>query len=697
MMQGDLEQGSMLPELSGTGQTTASEVQEVGSAGTSNVPVGNDISVSAKSPSETEIESDEIHGTQSHLDSKDVRVENHQTDVEPNEEFENPGFTEETEVNDPTMTAEMLDAMDTATLVTLLTESCRHTNLRAQRDQIAVLRSVLNDRFDMEKRLARAAFLAAGGTEEDYAPDPDPLFLLFLDTLSKYQQRRQQEREQRDREQAEGLRRKEEILAELSKAVEQEENGIQLEPNTIKGLQQRWNESGHVPAEQRQELWKRFQALIDRFYANLRINRELKELDMQKNLAFKIGLCEQVESLMLMSDLNKALGTLAGMHELWKNTGPVPREQREEVWQRFKLASDRIHERRRERQAEMDAVFAENLRLKTEVMTLLKDILDKGLPTSPAVWNELGQQVDKLQADWRAIGPVSREKQDELWSNFRALLSTFFEQRGQFFKDRKQEWGQLRLEAEKICVAAEELANSTDWKAATEALIALQDDWKKCNALPHKIREKYWGRFKAAKDVFFNRKKEYFKDQDARHAETKELLTSLAAEVEAFVASGEHKTDLEALQAFQRRWTAAPPLPLRLREAIHNRYRNALQMHYDQLHASSRSSNPDRYRPNSGSDRPNPRRRDLSSEGGQDADAQVRRDRNRLQTKLSELENDIRLWENNIHFFSMSKNADVLKAEVQSKIDKAKQEAERLKAQMAQNQKTQSIKAQENA
>jgi len=504
-----------------------------------------------------------------------------------------------------------------------------------------------------------------------------------LDTISKYQQRRQQEREQRDREQAEGLRKKEEILAELLRSVEQEENGIQLEPNTIKGLQQRWNESGPVPNEQRQELWKRFQALIDRFYANLRINRELKELDMQKNLAFKIGLCEQAESLMLMSDLDKALSTLAGMHELWKSTGPVVREQREEVWQRFKLASDRLHERRRERQAEMDAVFAENLRLKTEIITSLTETLQNGLPNSPAAWNEMWQKVDKIQADWRATGPVSREKQDELWSNFRALLSTFFEQRGQFFKERKQEWGQLRQEAERICATAEEHAQSSDWKSATETLLALQEEWKKCNALPHKIKEKYWARFKNAKDQFFARKKEYFKDQDARHEETKTLLQAITAEVEAFVASGEHKSDLEALQAFQRRRTEAPPLPLRLREAIHNRYRAALQAHYDQLHKSSRPAQQDRFKHASG-ERP-PRRRDHSAEANSDLDASARRDRNRLQTKLSELENDIRLWENNIHFFSMSKNADVLRAEVQAKINQAKKEADRLRAQIAQN------------
>lgn len=601
------------------------------------------------------------------------------------EEFDTQVYAGETEALEPAMTAEMLDAMDTATLVTLLTEACRHVDLRTQRDQISVLRPVLNDRFEMEKRRARAEFLAAGGLEEDYSPEPDPLFLLFMDTISKYQQRRQQEREQRDREHAEGLRKKEEILVELVKAVEQEENGVQLEPNTIKGLQQRWNESGHVPAEHRQEIWKRFHALIDRFYANLRINRELKELDMQKNLAFKIGLCEQAESLMLMSDLNKALSTLSRMHELWKSTGPAPREQREEVWQRFKLASDRLHERRRERLAEMDAVYAENLQRKSEVIAQLKDILNNGLPTTPAGWNEMGQQIEKLQADWRAVGPVTREKQDELWKNFRSLLSTFFEQRGQFFKERKQEWGQLRMEAERICSAAEYHARSSEWRAATEALNALQEDWKKCNALPHKIREKYWVRFKSAKKQFFGRKKEHFKDRGARHAETKELLESIVAEVEAFVASGEHKADLEALQAFQRRWTAAPPLPLRMREAIHNRYRDALQPHYDRLHVSSRSGNHDSFKHTSGNNRP-PSRRDRSTETSQNYDPQARRDRNRLQIKLSELENDIRLWENNIHFFSMSKNADVLRAEVQFKIDNAKKEADRLKAQITQIQ-----------
>ena len=279
-------------------------------------------------------------------------------------------------------------------------------------------------------------------------------------------------------------------MAELLKAVEQEENGNQVDSATIKSLQQRWNESGSVSAEHRQELWKRFQALIDRFYANLRINRELKELDMQKNLAFKIGLCEQVEALMLMSDLGKALSTLSGMHNLWKSTGPVPREQKEEVWQRFKMASDRLHERRREHLAELDARYAENLQRKTAILQQLRELLEKGMPSTPAGWNECGQQIEKLQNEWRSTGPLSREKQDELWANFRSLLATFFEQRGQFFKERKQEWGQLRNEAERICALAEQHATSTDWKTSTELLINLQEDWKKCNALPHKILQK---------------------------------------------------------------------------------------------------------------------------------------------------------------------------------------------------------------
>ena len=598
------------------------------------------------------------------------------------EEHESSDDSDELTVPEPAMTAEMLDALDTATLVTLLTEACRHPDLRSQRDQISVMRAVINDRFDLEKRRARAEFLASGGQEEEYEPSPDPLFLLFLDSINKYQQRRQQEREQKDREQADSLKKKEEILAELLKAVEQEENGNQVDSATIKSLQQRWNESGSVSAEHRQELWKRFQALIDRFYANLRINRELKELDMQKNLAFKIGLCEQVEALMLMSDLGKALSTLSGMHNLWKSTGPVPREQKEEVWQRFKMASDRLYERRREHLAELDARYAENLQRKTAILQQLRELLEKGMPSTPAGWNECGQQIEKLQNEWRSTGPLSREKQDELWANFRSLLATFFEQRGQFFKERKQEWGQLRNEAERICALAEQHATSTDWKTSTELLINLQEDWKKCNALPHKIREKYWLRFKTAKDQFFARKKEHFKDKDARNAESKEILEAIAAEVEAFVASGEHKSDLEALQAFQRRWSAGPPLPSRVRDAIYNRYKEALQAHYDRLHASSRQGNRDNSSRSYPRNERYGRQKEQTETASQGGDEQARRERNRLQIKLSELENDIRLWENNIHFFSMSKNADVLRAEVQAKIDKAKQEAQRLKAQL---------------
>ncbi|MFM7588212.1 MAG: DUF349 domain-containing protein, partial [Bacteroidota bacterium] len=345
-------------------------------------------------------------------------------------------------------------AMDLEALLTPLGDSVKKSDISEEHRKIQAIKSQVDHWFQKLKAQQELELLE-GETNQDLVPvSQSPLFLLYQDLWQRYQAKRQQEKQEKEAKLQANLALKEALLDELHQVVDEEEQGKTGVNEQLKSIQQRWKDCGPVPPEQRQGLWNRYHLLHDKFYNNLRINRELKELDLVRNLETKIHLCEQAEQLLLENDVLKAGSRLTLLHEQWKATGPVPRPQSESVWERFKNASDRIFQNRRGKFEELESLRAENLRLKTQLCENL-EILVRALPEEKPNWSQLTQTVELLQQDWRQTGPVPKEQQEPLWKRFKGALDQFYGARLQHFKAAKAAVQELVQQRELWCKEAE--------------------------------------------------------------------------------------------------------------------------------------------------------------------------------------------------------------------------------------------------
>lgn len=544
-------------------------------------------------------------------------------------------------------------------------------DLQAVKSQILQLKSLIETHFDQDRRIKLAAFMDEGNEADDFAPVPDPLHLLFLEQLSRYSERRHKDKESRDQQLLNNQQKKEALLLKLVELVESEG---QHSHDEIKNIQQEWKEIGPVPVASRNEQWQRYHFLIDKFYDNMRINRELKELDLHKNLEAKTELCEKAEELLLEESLKKAIEALNHLHEQWKQLGPVPREQKETIWERFKAASDKIYEKRKAYFSALDGEREGNL-LKKQALCEQAEALIQTLPKEHNGWQKLTEKVEAIQAEWKTIGFAPKAQNATIWKRFKEACDQLYQAKNQFYKDIRQEQLDNLHKKTQLCEQAEMLANSEDWKSATDALIRLQKEWKNIGPVPKKNSDKIWKRFRTACDSFFNRKNEHFSSQDKGQEENLAKKRSLIETIEAFEPSGNSKADLEQLKAYQRDWLAIGFIPLKEKNAIQEKYRAALNKHFDALKISQTEKA-----------KINFQNKVEAIKNDRDSDKLMRKEHFQLQNRINGLANDIALWENNMEFFTASKNsknADLLKQEIEQKISKAKAEIESLKQKLA--------------
>ncbi len=562
-------------------------------------------------------------------------------------------------------------------LISLFVETSKEENLSSIRTKMNVLRGMIEHHFEQERAEKLAAFIADDNKEEDFAPTPNPLHLLFLETLSKYGHRRTKEKETREQALLTNFKAKEAMLEQLHQLIEDEETKGITDIDKLRSIQQQWKETGAVPPAQRNEQWQKYHFLIDKFYDNLRINRELKELDLQKNLEGKVELCEKAEELLLEPSIKKAIeslppkdrtiDTLTLLHEQWKQIGPVPREQKDSIWERFKAASDKVYDKRKSYFQTLDSEREGNFLKKTALCEKVEAILETPAKEHQG-WQKLSEQVEALQAEWKTIGFAPKATNSVVWRRFKQACDQFFTAKNLFYRTIRQEQIENLQAKEALCVQAEGLMESEDWKATTETIIRLQKEWKKIGAVNRKASDKVWQRFRKACDAFFERKNQHFGGQDARHEENLKLKIALIEKIEAFVGSGNQKNDLDALKDFQREWLEIGFIPLKDKKDINDRYRNALNKHFDELKISVQEKT-----------KLNFQQKIETIKSGKDGDRGLRKEQFQIQTRISHLNNDILLWQNNMEFFAKSKNADMLRKEIEQKIERARNEMAQLK------------------
>ena len=507
-----------------------------------------------------------------------------------------------------------------------------------------------------EVEAARRKFVEEGGSEEDFAPAVDGAEVQLKELFKEYRHRRDEFIANLEAEKEKNLQVKLGIIEELKELVNSDET-LNHTFNKFRELQQRWKETGLVPQQNVKDLWETYNLHVENFYNFIKINKELRDLDLKKNYEQKIALCEQAEALVLEPSVVEAFHKLQKLHDEWRETGPVANEYKEVLWERFKAASSRINKQHQEHFETLKGEQVKNLELKTGLCVATEELSSQPLTTRKE-WNRASDRLLEIQKTWKTIGFAPKKDNNRIYERFRTACDRFFEAKRQFYAGMKTEMEhnlQLKIE---ICEAAESLMNSEEWKKATDELIALQARWKEIGAVSRRHSDAIWKRFRAACDKFFERKASHFASVDGEHEENlRQKLALLDEMAAADVKAGGY----DVIREFQRRWGEIGFVPIKQKDAIQKKYKAAVDELFNTLRGSERDRSMGRFR-------------EKVSSFKASGDRRLRSERERLYNKVRQLEQEIGLLENNIGFFAKSKNAEALVADVRAKIERAREE-----------------------
>ncbi|MCR4844959.1 MAG: DUF349 domain-containing protein [Bacteroidales bacterium] len=477
----------------------------------------------------------------------------------------------------------------------------------------------------------------------------------FKALYMEFKKERAEYNREQDALREENLAKKQAVIEELKTLVEEPGDMKDAFPK-FRDIQNRWREIGPVPQQNFRDVNDTYQLYITKFYDLVDINRELRDLDFKKNLEAKTAFCEQAEALAADEDVVEAFKELQKLHEQWKDLGPVAKEFREEIWERFRVATSVINKRYQAHFEEMKAQQQGNLEAKTALCEQVEEIANREI-TSSSQWNTLSKEIEEIQAKWRSIGFATRKENQKIYDRFRAACDKFFERKRASFSEFKDSMNENLSKKMAIIEEAESLKDSTDWKATSDRLIELQRQWKEIGAVPRKKSEQIWKRFRAACDAFFTAR-------DNRPDGQGSLSANLAAkkalieEIKAYEPAADK--DADAQKSFAEKWNAIGFVPFKEKDAIQAAYKEAMSSKF----------------PGFGSR--GPRR----PERGAGRERHPMTETDRLKEQFNALQSEIQTYENNIGFFGLSKGAEKLKAQMQERIDAAKAKLEELKAQI---------------
>ncbi|WP_045032966.1 DUF349 domain-containing protein [Draconibacterium sediminis] len=537
-------------------------------------------------------------------------------------------------------------------------------NVKEEIDTIkAAFYKILNESIEDDKK----QFIADGGAEEEFEPEEDPYEKDIKDLLKKYRHIRIEHNKQMEAEKEENLQKKYEVIEKIKGLINNEES-INKTFNEFRDLQREWREIGLVPQSKMKNLWDTYHFHVENFYDYIKINRELRDLDLKKNLEAKIKLCERAEELLVEEpSILKAFNTLQKYHEQWREIGPVPREQKDDIWERFKAATTKINKKHQDFFENRKVEQKKNLEAKTALCEKAEEIIQEEI-LNHKEWDERSKQLVELQKVWRTIGFAPRKDNNKIYERFRTACDAFFNAKRAFYaKNKEEQQNNLQLKTD-LCVQAESLKDSEDWKKTTQDFINIQKKWKEIGPVPRKHSDILWKRFRAACDFFFDKKSEHFTDVDTEQDDNLKLKEDLIKEVENFKPVDSVDKNLESLKNFQRRWTEIGHVPFKKKDEIKVQFRDAINKLFDELNLDDEKRNLLKFR--------NKMSSFSESSRGQN---KMRMERDKYMNKMKQLENDLVLLDNNVGFFAKSKNAESLIKDVKKKIEVTKQKIELLK------------------
>ena len=533
------------------------------------------------------------------------------------------------------------------------------TDVKKAYNQLQAIRNAMDDLLDQERPSLIRTWVEAGNDPRDFVAPVDNTKQSIQQIITAFKKRREDERKRAEEEKLHNLKQKQLILEKIKALVDSEENDQSL--NALREYMRQWKEVRQIPKEYQDELYAAYKFQVDKFYNQLSVFNELKELDKDKNLELKIDLIKRAEQLKDEPNIRKALLQLNKYHDDWKNTGPVRAEISEDIWKRFKAASDIVIDAKKAEQATIDAERQQNLDKKIVLIERAETSIAV-VPTQPKEWAKIGKELDELMAEWKKIGPVPADKNEEVWNKFKAIRNQYYGERKHFFKDLNSSKKDNLSKKEALCEKAESLKDSSEFMKTSDALAKLQDEWKTVGPVPEDQNDIVWKRFRSAFDHFYARKNEWFKQRKQEESgavvKKKEVIVGLEA-----LKSNEtidHQTLFNELKSWQKQWNDAGFISGKSYQQLNKTY----QALADEIF--------NRYRTASNNQRNSNQKEHFSSlASSTDGQKRLQMEERKIKEKIAKFKDEIATMENNKSFFKHSKNAGAFVKQFDDNIAKA--------------------------
>ena len=543
-------------------------------------------------------------------------------------------------------------------LVKVLEETIENRAQKNIKEDVDAIKAFFYKKYKAGVEELKKAYLETGGKAEDFKPSPDADEEKVRELLKKYRELRSEQSRMVENERAENLKKKYALIEEI-KDLSQRDESINKTFQEFRDIQKRWYEIGQIPQQNIKHLWETYHYYVEKFYDYIKINNELRDLDLKKNLEKKIDLCEKAEMLLLETNVLKAFQTLQKYHDQWREIGPIPKETRTEMWDRFKEVTGKINKKHQQYYQDQKESQKKNLEAKTELCEKAEAIVNAEI-TSHEAWVKNTQAIIELQKVWKTIGFAPKKDNNRIYAQFRQACDAFFDKKRDFYSSNMEEQNENLEKKIELCVSAEALQDSTDWKKTTDELIALQKKWKKIGPVPRKESDIVWKRFRSACDKFFNNKSSFYSKIDTTYEKNLTKKLELIEEINAFKPGENLKENIKILNAFQKRWTEIGFVPYKKKEEVMQSYRTAINAHFDKLEMDDHRKNMLKFRNKLESIVQKPR-----------YEVKLRFEREKLMARLTQLKADIGVWENNIGFFAETSKAESMIKDFNKKISDA--------------------------
>ena len=525
-----------------------------------------------------------------------------------------------------------------------------------ERNELEALKQTFYKLRIAEVEAARKAFEEEGGNPEEFTPEKDLYEDRFKEIMSTIKEKRNAQKEEDEQEKQTNLEKKLAIIERMKELAEAPEEANKAY-NEFKQLQADWNEIKNVPAAKVNELWKSYQLYNEKFYDLIKLNNEFREYDFKKNLEIKIRLCETAENLANEEDVISAFHQLQKLHQEFRETGPVAKEQREEIWNRFKAASTIVNRRHQQHFEEIKEKEQRNLDEKTVICEIVEG-MEYDKMTSFQDWQDKTDEILALQAKWKTIGYAPQKLNTKIFERFRAACDEFFKQKAEYFKNLKNGMNENLEKKKAMCEQAEALKDSTDWKATSEALNKLQKEWKKIGPVSKKHSESIWKRFISACDYFYEQKAKATSSQKSEEQVNLEKKKALIEQLNE-INQEENLTEATGniIRKLMKEWNAIGHVPFKDKDKVYKQYRTVVDELFDKLNLSPSQKKLSHFKSSISNNKEN----------------NLYREREKLMRAFENMKAEIKTYENNLGFLTTSsKKGNSLVNEMNRKVEKLK-------------------------